>query len=730
MSTYIKGKYRKSIFISETGYHIGIFKVKETNDDELDIYVDRTITFTGYFHELNDNDTYKLYGKLVEHDKYGEQFQVESYERCKPEEKDSIIEFLTSGLFKGIGEKKAKKIVDVLGKNTLDIILNQPNNLILIPTITKANADMLHNKLKEYESSYETILYLKELGFSTKDSMLIYNYYKDKTIKTIEENIYVLVQDIPELTFKKIDTIALATTTKKDDLIRIRAAIIYIIKEVCDTYGHSYLFKEEIYNYLLKVLQTKIDFEVYENALMLLNKELNIIIENEKYYLKEMYDAECLITKRFLHLNNKKDSSSEKLDETINLIEQNLGIKYNEDQLLAIKSSYIKNFLIVTGGPGTGKTTIVKGITELYKELNRLSYQELQEEIALVAPTGRAAKRISESTWLKASTIHRFLKWQKETNKFQINEYNKSKIKFLIIDEASMIDTYLMANLLKGISKNCKIIIVGDDQQLPSVGPGQILHDLISSNKLNVVELKTLYRQEKDSNIITLAYDVRNGNLDKSIFNIEEDLTFIECSPDKIMENIKEIALTYKDLSYKDFQILAPMYKTLYGIDEINKNLQQIFNKKEKSKKEILIGDTIFREQDKVIQLSNMPEENVYNGDIGIIEKIVLSPKKEIHINFDNNIVKFTPTNFNKFRLAYAISIHKAQGSEFDVVVMPLVKNFNKMLYRKLVYTGITRSKRKLYLIGDITSLKQAIDNVSNDIRRSTIKEFLINGIK
>ena len=730
MSTYIKGKYRKSIFISETGYHIGIFKVKETNDDELDVYVDRTITFTGYFHELNDNDTYKLYGKLVEHDKYGEQFQVESYERCKPEEKDSIIEFLTSGLFKGIGEKKAKKIVDVLGKETLDIILNQPNNLILIPTITKANADTLHKKLKEYESSYETILYLNELGFSTKDSMLIYNYYKDKTIKTIEENIYCLAQDIQELTFKKIDTIALATNIKKDDLIRVKAAIIYIIKEICDTYGHSYLFKEEIYNYLFKVLQTKIELETYENALSSLSKELNIIIENEKYYLKEMYDAECLIAKRFLYLNNKKESSPKLLDETINLIEKNLGIKYNEDQLLAIKSSYTKNFVIVTGGPGTGKTTIVKGITELYKELNKLSYEQLQEEIALVAPTGRAAKRISESTWLKASTIHRFLKWQKETNKFQVNEYNKSKIKFLIIDEASMIDTYLMSNLLKGISNNCKIVLVGDDQQLPSVGPGQILHDLILSNKLNVVELKQLYRQEKDSNIITLAYDVRNGNLDRSIFNIEEDLTFIECTPNKIIENIKDIALTYKDISYKNFQILAPMYKTLYGIDEINKGLQEIFNKKGKTKKEILIGDVLFREQDKVIQLSNMPEENIYNGDIGIIEKIMLSPKKEIHINFDNNIVKFTPTNFNKFRLAYAISIHKAQGSEFDIVVMPLVKNFNKMLYRKLVYTGITRSKKNLYLIGDIASLQQAIDNISNDIRRSTIKEFLINGIK
>lgn len=730
MSIYIKGNYRKSIYQNANGYHIGIFKVKDTNSTELNEYVDRTITFTGYFHELNDMDTYLFYGHLITHPKYGEQFVVESYERCKPEEKDSIIEFLTSGLFKGIGEKKAKAIVDVLGKDTLKVILENPNNLILIPSITKTNVDTLHTKLKEYESSYETIIYLTDLGFSTKDAMIIYNYYKAKTKLVIEEDIYTLVRDINELTFKKIDHIALKKGIEKDSLIRVKASIIYIMEEVSNLYGHSYFYKEEIFSTIPKILLTNIEEELFNKALNSLEVDLEIIKKEEKYYLKEMYDSECLIVKRFRLLNHKEDSKIKDIDNKIKELENFFDITYNTDQKEAIKQSCLKNFLIITGGPGTGKTTIMKGITELYRQINKLSYETLQDKIALLAPTGRAAKRMSETTLLKASTIHRFLKWQKETNKFQINEYNKSKVEFVILDEASMIDTYLMASLLKGISANCKIVMVGDSFQLPSVGPGQVLHDLIDSKCLPVIELKQLYRQGKDSNILTLAYDTREGIVNKSVFNASDDLTFIACRDNDVISNIMEVSTTYKDLSYKKFQILAPMYKTLNGIDEINKKLQSIFNEKSKTKKEIEVGEVTFREGDKVIQLTNMPDENVYNGDIGIITKIITHPKKEIYIDFDNNIVKYTPTNFNKFRLAYAISIHKSQGSEFDVVIIPIVKGFNKMLYRKLIYTGITRSKKMLYLIGDIKALEIAVANTKTDIRRTTIKDFLVDGIK
>ena len=728
--SYIKGNYRRSIYSSPQGYHIGLFKVIDTDDEKLADYIDRVITFTGYFHELNDMDTYLFYGKLVNHQKYGEQFQVDSYERCKPEEKNSIIEFLTSGLFKGIGEKKAKAIVDVLGKDTLKVILENPDNLILIPGVTKKNIETLHNKLQEYEASYETILYLGELGFSTKDAMIVYNFYKNKTKQVIEENIYKLVQDIYNLNFKKIDFIALKNGIEKDSMIRVEASLIYIMNEVSDAYGHSYYYKEELSSLLPRVIGVNISEEKIEEALKNLEKNLLIIVKEEKYYLKEMYESESLIVKRFRLLSHEKDLITKDIDNKIKEIGEFFGIVYNEEQLEAIKESYQKKFLIITGGPGTGKTTIMKAITELYRQMNKLDYSSLQEKIALLAPTGRAAKRMTETTLLRASTIHRFLKWQKETNKFQVNEYNKSKVEFVIIDEASMIDTYLMASLLKGISANCKIVMVGDDHQLPSVGPGQVLHDLIQSEKLPVIKLTELYRQGKDSNILSLAYDIRQGTINEKIFNVGDDLTFIKSSPNQVINNILEITDTYKDLSYKDFQILCPMYKTIAGIDEINNHIQKKFNKKAKDKKEIATSEVIFREGDKVIQLTNMPDENVYNGDIGIIKEIKTSPKKEIIIDFDGNIVKYTPSNFANFRLAYAISIHKAQGSEFEVVIIPIVKNFNKMLYRKLIYTGVTRSKKKLYLIGDIEALKTAVNNTSADVRRTSIKDFLQNGIK
>lgn len=729
MASYIQGKYTKCIFKNNTGYNIGVFRVSDSNDPSLADYIGRSITFTGYFHDLNEIDTYLFYGKLVTHEKYGEQFQVESYERCMPEEKDSIVEFLTSGLFKGIGEAKAKKIVDVLGKDTLKIILETPDNLLLIPSISKKNVDTLHNKLKEYEASYETIMYLSDMGFSTKDSMIIYNTYKKDTKKVIEEDIYKLIEDINEIYFKKIDVIALKNGVKKDALIRVKASLLYIMDEVSNTYGHSYYFREELLNYLPRVLGVNICTELFDECINKLIDDLKIIIKEDRFYLREMYESETLIVKRFRLLNSNKEIIDKRLDSMILELEDFFDIKYNSCQLDAIKKSYMKDFLIITGGPGTGKTTIMKGIVELYRLMEKLSYEKLNDKIALLAPTGRAAKRMSEATGMPASTIHRFLKWSRDTNKFQVNEYNRSKVEFVIIDEASMIDTYLMASLLKGISSNCKVILVGDDHQLPSVGPGQVLHDLIESHALQVVELTELYRQGIDSNIISLAYDIRNQSVNKDIFNVEDDLTFIECRDNEVIPNICEICNTYKDLNYKKFQILAPMYKGLNGIDAINKNVQDIFNSKSRTKKEKVIGEFNFREDDKVIQLTNMPDDNVYNGDIGIIDRIQSSPKSEIHIDFDGNLVKYTPANFINFKSAYSISIHKAQGSEFDVVVIPIVNAYNKMLYQKLIYTGVTRAKKKLYIVGDFSALIRASRNTSDDIRRTTIKNYLINGI-
>ena len=726
---YIKGSYSKSIYENSTGYVIGIFKVSDTDSESLSDYIGRSITFTGYFHELNNIDTYKFYGELVEHEKYGEQFRVDSYERCKPEEKDSIVEFLTSGLFKGIGEKKAKSIVDTLGKDTLNIILNNPSNLVLIPKITEKDINILHNKLKEYESSYEVIMYLSDLGFNTRDSMIIYNTYKNKVKDIIETDIYQIIYDINYINFKKIDMIALNKGIEKDSLIRVKASIIYIMNEISNTYGHSYYLYNELLSLIPRVLNCNIVEENFIYALNELVKDSRIVIVDDRYYLKDMYDAECNIVKRFRILNDNENKII-KLDTNIKELSKIFNIEYNSNQLEAIRNSLLKDFLIITGGPGTGKTTIIKAILELYRLTNKLSYKEVNEKVVLLAPTGRAAKRMSEATSFPASTIHRFLKWQKEQNRFQVNEYNKSKAEFAIIDEASMIDTYLMDSLLKGLSVHCKIIIVGDDHQLPSVGPGDVLHDIIESNMLNVVRLKDEYRQDEGSNILNLAYDIRSKTINEEIFNIKDDLTFIKCLDSEVITNIIDIYNTYKDLDYHELQILAPMYKGLNGIDTINEKIQELFNKKSHDKKELRVGDVTFRENDKVIQLTNMPDENVYNGDIGIIKEIINSKKKEIHIDFDSNVVKYTPSSFNNFKLAYSISIHKSQGSEFDVVIIPIVKGYNKMLYQKLIYTAVTRCKKKLFIIGDINALKYASLNDRDDNRRTTIKDYLINGIK
>ncbi len=725
----IKGNFKRTIYRTEKGYIVGLFKVKEIEGEELEFYLNHTIPFTGYFHELNEEDTYIFYGKLVEHEKYGEQFQVERYERVLPEEKDSIVEFLSSGLFKGIGDKTAQNIVDCLGKDTLTIILENPSNLLLVPSITKKQITTLHSTLIEYEASYKTVLELNELGFSTKDSLIIYNKYKVQTIQVIEENIYRLMEDIEEITFKKVDIIFLKqSVSKRDDPRRIMASILYTMEEVCNLYGHSYLEKEEIFSYSVRALGNPIGQNDFEEALETLLKEIKVVKQEEKYYLKKLYEAESHIASRCGYLMRKKDDYDKKLDKHLEEVGKTFQCVYNQQQLEAIRNSFIKNLLIVTGGPGTGKTTIIQAICELYKEMHHLSHEGLVKEIALLAPTGRASKRISESTLLPALTIHRFLKWNKENNKFAINEFCKSDAKIVIIDEFSMVDTLLFDNLLKGLRYDTKIILVGDYNQLPSVGTGQLLKDMIESEKINVVSLHELYRQKENSNIISLAYQINEDCLDQTIFNQQEDLTFIPVPSNNLKQEVLEVSSLYKKKDHS-FQVLAPMYKTMNGIDLLNVSLQEVFNPKSRSKKEILINGILFREKDKVIQLTNMPDENVFNGDIGYIESIDNGTKKIITIDFDGNLVRYTSANFNKFKHAYAISIHKSQGSEFDVVVLPIVKGYGKMLYRKLIYTAVTRCKKKLYLIGEIEALEIAIANNESDVRKTSLKNMIIENI-
>ena len=723
MDNYIIGIVKKVIYRSPNGYIVGLFKVKESSSS-FSFLKDQTISFTGYFHELDEEENYKLMGEIVNHPKYGEQFNVSFYERVMPQEKDSIVDFLCSGTFKGIGEKTALKIVDALGDDALQIIIDNPDNLILIPGITKKQIDILHNTLIEYSNSYDVILKLNDMGFASRDSMTIYNKYKSNTLNIIDENVYKLVDDIKEITFKKADVVALKKGYERDDKRRICCAILYTMEELCNTLSHCYLHIQSIYRYVIMTLGNNISEELFIECINSLILDLKVIKLEEKYYLRSMWDAEENIVNRILYLNSKKDLKIINVDSYITEFEKNKHIVYNEEQKNAIKNSLVKNFLIITGGPGTGKTTIISSIIDLYKKVNDLSYEKLMDDVVLLAPTGRASKRLTEKSLFPASTIHSFLKWNKDLDKFAVNEFNKSDAKLVIIDEASMIDVPLFSSLLKGLRSDTRIVMVGDYDQLPSVGPGQLLKDLIESNVVNVISLKELYRQGEDSSIITLAHDINNGEINENIFHDSHDLSFINAS--SISDSLIEIAKKYKDISYTEFQVLIPMYKGINGIDNINKLLQSIFNPKTKNKNEIVIGDVVYREHDKILQLVNMPEERIFNGDIGIISRI---DNKEIVVDFDTNQVIFTKANFNKFKHGYAISIHKSQGSEFDTVVIPVVKSYSKMLYRKLYYTAITRSKKNLIMIGEMDALNMAAINNNQDIRMTSIKDKLIKKI-
>ena len=719
----IKGKLSKIIFHNnQNGYTVGLLKVKESDIDDL---VNKTVTFTGSLPDLNEIDTYIMTGNLTNHEKYGSQFQVKSINRIMPQETDAMIDILSSNLFKGIGKKTAEKLVSVFKEKTFDVILNDTGNLLLIPGISEKQAKTLKEALKQYQGSYEDILMLNKLGFSTSESMKIYHYYKDKLNEVLDGNLYSIYYDIDEISFPRVDSIFVAKY-EKDSPSRVAGAIVYIIKTLSMTYGHTYFSKEEVNSYLFRVLKVEVSEKVVADAYNSLLVDERIVIKDDRLYLWEMYEAETLIARRLRLLAHEDKIKYKNLDTKIKEIETHYGIVYTDEQLDAIKLAITRKVAIITGGPGTGKTTILKGILDLYKVLSSTDKIRLNEQIALLAPTGRASKRMSEVTNFEASTIHRFLKWNKDTNRFQINEYNKSSVSFVIIDEASMIDTMLLANLLKGLKSSCHIILVGDANQLPSVAAGDVLNDMIESKELPVYALKNWHRQGSDSKIIPFAHRINEGILDRELLNGGSDLEFIPCRDNEIIEVIGNVC---KDYNSYDLQVLAPIYKNRNGIYAINDHLQKLWNPKSPSKKEIEGNEGIYREKDKVIQLSNMKDESVFNGDIGIIDRIKLLGNKELYIDYDGNLVKYTKSMLQNFTLGYAISIHKSQGSEFDTVLIPFTFDYRKMLYRKLIYTGVTRCKKKLILVGDINALEQAIRNNQEQKRRTSLKLFLENGI-
>ena len=728
MELYIKGVFKKVIFKSDKNYIIGLFRVKETNDDNMYDYVNKTITITGYFHELTVDENYTMYGSLVNNLRYGMQYNVSNYERSLIEDKDGIVEFLSSGLFSGVGERTAKSIVDVLGDDTLKLIEEDYNNLLLVPKITVDKAKKIHDTLKKYNESYNTIIDLNNIGFTNKDSLNIYNYYKEKTIDIIKNNIYSISDDIPEINFMKIEKVRKNIGIEDNNKNRIMYLIIYIMKSLCFNNGDTYLYIDEIYNGVNNIIgfdfsQDDLDYYLYE-----LQTKNKIIIEDKKIFLKEYYNAEVNISETLYYLTNKKGIKYKHINSDIESVELYFDIKYNSMQKKAIKDSILNNFNIITGGPGTGKTTIIKGIVEVYKRVYNYSFLDLNQKMVLLAPTGRAAKRMGEAALMPAQTIHRFLKWNRETDKFMVNEQNKSDVDFVILDEVSMIDTLLLDNLLKGLKKDVKIVMIGDYNQLESVSPGKVLKDLIDTDVVNVIKLDELYRQKDNSYIASLAKEVKENDLRDDFYTKKDDFNFIESDNINIKNYLKKMCEKALEKGYdvNDIQILAPMYKGENGIDNYNKILQDIFNK-DHGQPSLKSGDVIYRVNDKILQLENDPDNNVFNGDIGYITNIENST---LTINFDGNVVKYTPKNFGLIKHGYAISIHKAQGSEFKIVFVPISYSYRIMLYRKLIYTAITRARESLTLIGDKAAFIYAVNNTNVYERKTSLKDKLLSCIK
>lgn len=718
---YVKGYLYKEIYRNEiNGYVVALFKVKDTNTS----FEDNIINITGILPMLSDKKEYILYGEIVNHKKYGLQFNVSSFDIAMPTKEEELITFLSSDLFP-IGEKTAEKIVNLYHEDTINKILDDKSCLSGIPRLSDKKIDKIYNVLKDYQNTSSIVIELTKLGFEMKESLSFLNKYDNKILDTVNNNIYSLI-DSDEMPFNKIDEIAINMGIEEDDERRLLALIIYIMKSLCFNNGDTYLNLEEISFNLssyVSITSEKLDY-----LMMKLIRDRKIVLEDGRYYLKKFYEAEAYIRDRICFLNDIENSGNINISKYIDNEKFN-GVVYDDIQKKAIEWGVNGNITIITGGPGTGKTTIIKAIVKILTE----EYKLKDNDIALLAPTGRASKKMMETTGKIASTIHKYLGWDKETNTFEVDEYCPNPEKYVIVDEVSMIDTLLMEALLKGIRRDAKLILVGDYYQLPSVSEGQILKDLIDSDVLPVVRLNQIYRQSEGSYILNLAYDIKEKNISEDLFIKKDDYLFINSDNDNSLNYVKEVVTKAfkRGLTDREIQVLAPMYKGLCGIDNLNIIMQDIFNKASDNKKQVSYGEVIYRVGDKVLQLVNDTDNNVYNGDIGYIDDIIISKENkitvQININYDGNIVEYTPDKFINFKHGYAISIHKAQGSEFDTVIIPITNSFKRMLYNKLVYTGVTRAKKSLIIIGDANSFIYGINNDYVDNRKTTLKDFIID---
>lgn len=711
MTEKITGKFEHTIFRHDESY----FTVARFTLQSLD---EKSIVVTGYLPGIEEDFLYDLEGSYTEHPKYGMQFSIKTYRRVMPSDLDSLIDYLSGPLFVGIGKKLAERIVDVLGYDCITKIKENPDILDEVDKMTaKKKAAIVEGLNTENDSFEEALQFFSTHGLGIRNIIRLNRAYGKDAIAKISENPYRVIEECDGFGFKTADKIALSMGYETDHPYRLEAYLATIVMDQCMRTGNSFVVESELKNEFIKRVGFKdVDYDEYCQRLL---KKRRLIKEDHRIYPVSQYDAEQNIS-TFLNLfpYEKIDPfNTDQLNEHLKEIQEKLNINYDPKQMDALNHFFNEDFMILTGGPGTGKTTVVRGMVSIFKKLYPLA------TIACCAPTGRAAKRLAELTEVDSNTIHSLLQWDLESNTFGKNANEPLFIDLLIVDEFSMVDNWLFYNLAQASVHVKKICLIGDENQLPSVSPGCLLKDLIESDMFPVVRLEHIFRQKEGSDVIELARQIRTGSVDFT--SLKQDVAFFETNQYGVKDHVVHIVQQALDRGYelKDIQVLACMYQGASGIDRLNNALQECFNPPTSELREVKVGYRIFREGDKILQLKNQPDDDIYNGDIGKLVEIVYpneDPNNTLRlvVDYEGIFVEYSPENFERITHAYCISVHKSQGSEYPIVIFPLVEQQRHMLQKSLVYTAITRAKKSLVLIGSKAILNEAVHK--EDKRRET----------
>lgn len=718
MEYFFSGTIDRIIFENASNFFkILLLEIEDTDSD----FDDFEIIVTGTIADIIEGENYTFWGELTQHPKYGEQLRVTRYERSKPTS-SGLIKYFSSDHFKGIGKKTAEKIVQLYGDNTIDKILEDPSKLDSISGLSKENKDNFLTKLKLNYGTELILAKLAEYGLTNRVAFEIFNQYKEDSLDIIQENPYQLVEDIQGIGFKIADQLAEQLGIEADAPQRFRAALVHCLFETSIERGDTYVEARDLLENAITTLEEARQIELDPEAVA---KELSTLIAEDKVqnvgtkiFDNTLFYAESGIKKhltRILDTPLNQNFSDGDLQEEIADVEEAFGISYDDVQKNAIKEALKSKVFILTGGPGTGKTTVINGLIAAYADLHQIDLEKKDIPIILAAPTGRAARRMNELTGLPSATIHRHLGLNGDNDYQAIDDYLDCDL--IIIDEFSMVDTWLANQLFSSISSNTQVIIVGDSDQLPSVGPGQVLADLLKIETLPQLALTKIFRQSEDSTIVTLANQMRLGKLPADFTQKKADRSYFEASAQYISEMIPKIvsAAVKSGIDPQEIQILAPMYRGAAGINRLNTIIQDLLNPL-KDQLSFAFGEMNFRKDDKILHLINDAELNVFNGDIGYITDLIPakyteSKQDELYMSFDGTEVIYPRNEWHKITLAYAMSIHKSQGSEFQVVVLPITRQSHRLLQRNLIYTAITRSKSKLVMLGEIAAFDYAIKN-------------------